>query len=57
MFESTFHVFFVISQVLLENEDFDGALSLLNQMTSANIQPDIQLFNTILRQAYSKVIS
>ncbi|KAM0941752.1 putative tetratricopeptide-like helical domain superfamily, pentacotripeptide-repeat region of PRORP [Dioscorea sansibarensis] len=41
-------------KVLLENEDFDGALSLLNQMTSANIQPDIQLFNTILRQAYSK---
>ncbi|KAJ0986773.1 hypothetical protein J5N97_005129 [Dioscorea zingiberensis] len=41
-------------KVLLEKEDFDGALSLLDQTISAGIQPDIQLFNTILRQAYSK---
>lgn len=45
----------VIKQVLLANEDFEGALNLLDQSHSEAIQVDVQLFNTILREAYIKV--
>ncbi|XP_065025160.1 pentatricopeptide repeat-containing protein At1g76280-like isoform X3 [Musa acuminata AAA Group] len=41
-------------KVLLANEDFEGALNLLDQSHSEAIQLDVQLFNTILREAYIK---
>ncbi|KAJ8459891.1 hypothetical protein OPV22_032817 [Ensete ventricosum] len=41
-------------KVLLANEDFEGALNLLDQSHYEAVQLDIQLFNTILREAYIK---
>ncbi|KAG1327487.1 pentatricopeptide repeat-containing protein [Cocos nucifera] len=41
-------------KVLLANENFEGALHLLDQARSEGIHPDIQLFNAILREASLK---
>ncbi|XP_019702035.1 pentatricopeptide repeat-containing protein At1g76280 isoform X2 [Elaeis guineensis] len=41
-------------KVLLANENFEGALHLLDQARSEGIHSDIQLFNTILREASLK---
>ncbi|XP_038987997.1 pentatricopeptide repeat-containing protein At1g76280 isoform X2 [Phoenix dactylifera] len=41
-------------KVLLANENFEGALHLLDQCRSEGIHPDIQLFNIILREAFFK---
>nr|UPT49270.1 pentatricopeptide repeat protein AaPPR113 [Agave angustifolia] len=41
-------------KVLLASDDFDKAVHLLDQASSDSIQLDIQLFNTILKQAYRK---
>ncbi|KAJ6808245.1 pentatricopeptide repeat-containing protein isoform X1 [Iris pallida] len=41
-------------KVLLANDDFDQALSLMDQAISEGNQLDIILFNAILKQAYSK---
>ncbi|KAK9137910.1 hypothetical protein Sjap_008504 [Stephania japonica] len=41
-------------KILLANEDFDGALYLLDQVMSEGIQEDVLLFNTILLEAYIK---
>lgn len=42
-------------QILLKNMDFDGALNILDQACSEEIQLDILLFNTILQAACDKV--
>lgn len=39
----------------MANEEFDGAMSLLDKAKDEGIQLDVQLFNTILREAYAKV--
>ncbi|XP_020251597.1 pentatricopeptide repeat-containing protein At1g76280 isoform X2 [Asparagus officinalis] len=41
-------------KVLLANDDFDSAMSLLDQVRSEENELDIQLFNTILKQANQK---
>ncbi|KAK9160415.1 hypothetical protein Syun_006756 [Stephania yunnanensis] len=41
-------------KILLANDDFDGALHLLDQVMSEGIQEDVLLFNTILLEAYIK---
>lgn len=43
-------------QILLENGDFDKALSLLDQGSLEGIQSDVLLFNTVLREACEKVL-
>ncbi|XP_020083577.1 pentatricopeptide repeat-containing protein At1g76280 isoform X1 [Ananas comosus] len=43
-----------LMKVLLANEEFDGAMSLLDKAKDEGIQLDVQLFNTILREAYAK---
>lgn len=42
-------------QILLKNMDFDGALNILDQACSEEIELDILLFNTILQAACDKV--
>ncbi|KAJ3677519.1 hypothetical protein LUZ60_003243 [Juncus effusus] len=46
--------FTALLKVLLTNEDFGGALSLLGMSRIEGIKADIELYNTILREAYIK---
>ncbi|XP_044511018.1 pentatricopeptide repeat-containing protein At1g76280 isoform X2 [Mangifera indica] len=41
-------------KVLLEQEDFDEALNLLDQVSTEGIQRDIPLYNTFLKKAFAK---
>ncbi|ESW32594.1 hypothetical protein PHAVU_001G001200 [Phaseolus vulgaris] len=43
-----------IIKILLEDENFDEALNLLKQVILDGIQPDILLYNTVLKQACYK---
>lgn len=43
-------------QILLEDDNFDEALNLLKQVKLDGIQPDVLLFNTVLKQACYKVL-
>ncbi|WOK92040.1 pentatricopeptide repeat-containing protein [Canna indica] len=46
--------FTALIKVLLANEDFEGALNLPGQLRTEGIELDVQLFNTILREALMK---
>ncbi|URE38977.1 PPR repeat [Musa troglodytarum] len=54
LYNIALHALVKAKEVLLANEDFEGALNLLDQSHSEAIQLDVQLFNTILREAYIK---
>jgi hypothetical protein len=43
-------------QILLEDENFDGALNLLDQACSEGLELDVLLFNTILQKACVRVL-
>lgn len=39
----------------MAREDFEGALDLLDACIIEGIQPDIEIFNTVLLEAFEKV--
>lgn len=50
----TIFTFTYLVKVVLVKEDFKGALDLLDICVTGGIQPDIQIFNTILSEANAK---
>lgn len=43
-------------QILLDDENFDGALNLLDQACSEGLELDVLLFNTVLQKACERVL-
>ncbi|RLN34035.1 pentatricopeptide repeat-containing protein [Panicum miliaceum] len=54
LYSVVLHALVQAKEVALEKDDFEGALDLLDICKTEGIEPDIQMFNTVLSHAYYK---